>query len=195
MLDETSKEIFKQRLFNRQAGEQGRYDEDKIIMFVKFDDILSHIDLDSLGTKKNKNVRLNINGRDIKVLGNSLRLPSFYKIHAENKAKNQPMKCACCGRLAPDFLTLIQGKLGNGTLELLSYDYDKPLLFTHDHVKNRKSGGEDSLSNLQTLCVECNYIKSELYENRSMQNNFSHNSEYSLEGLQEIMFELLEGKL
>ena len=56
-------------------------------MFVKFDDILPHIELDNLGTKKNKNVRLNINGRDINVLGNSLRLPSFYKIYAENKAK------------------------------------------------------------------------------------------------------------
>lgn len=45
MLDETSKEIFKQRLFNRQAGEQGRYDEDKIIMFVKFDNILPRIEV------------------------------------------------------------------------------------------------------------------------------------------------------
>lgn len=40
------------------------------------------------------------------------------------------------------------------------------ILMTQDHIFPRSKGGKDDLNNLQTMCVECNLLKSDNVLNR-----------------------------
>lgn len=174
-----------------------RYSKENLITTVKFNEILPHINLDDMFKKSNKNKHIEVNGMVLKVLGKSLRLPSFYKIYVDSKQNNHPFQCACCGEKAPDHLSLVKGQGENGTLELISYCEDgRTILFTHDHIQNRKSGGSNTSDNVQLLCCECNSLKADVFENLDLIKKYFEGEKptYSLELLREVKKEIDENK-
>ena len=174
-----------------------RYSKENLITTIKFDEILPHINLDDMFKKSNKNKHIEVNGMVLKALGKSLRLPSFYKIYVDSKQNNHPFQCACCGEKAPDYLSLVKGQGENGTLELISYREDgRIVLFTHDHIQNRKSGGSNTSDNVQLLCCECNSLKADVFENLDLVNKYFEGEKpnYSLDKLRYVKKEIDENK-
>ncbi len=76
--------------------------------------------------------------------------------------------CACCG-LKASFFALERGsatKEGSRPhLNLWGVNADgEEVLFTQDHIRPLSRGGQDHLSNSQTMCGPCNWAKKDTYE-------------------------------
>jgi hypothetical protein len=134
----------------------------KVELGVVFDTISDfvethEIDLSNLAsihggtTSKNKR-RVEIHGVPVRVA--SLRLLTFFKTG---------IKCHCCGVSATHFAIERNPRPGinNSPFHLnLWGDVDNgEVLFTHDHIIAKANGGEDNLSNTQTMCLPCNMEK------------------------------------
>lgn len=79
--------------------------------------------------------------------------------------RNKGLQCAHCDRVGDHFNleyhTHAKGDNANPHLNLYSAD---GMLFTKDHILPKSKGGKDTLSNLQTMCFECNTLKGNSYE-------------------------------
>ncbi len=98
-------------------------------------------------------VRVGLNGQDISVSG--LRLQTF--------AKENGLVCSCCGLQASHFALERSLPLERVDmpfhLNLYGEKDGEEILFTHDHTLARCLGGENTLENTTTMCIECNQIK------------------------------------
>lgn len=107
--------------------------------------------LAQVGTKKF--LEIDICGNKIKVKLNSLRLKTF---------KNNP-KCRCCQREG----TLIGVDIAKGqekphfNLYCVEANGNK-ILMTKDHITPKSKGGKNVISNMQTMCTECNSRKKDM---------------------------------
>lgn len=73
------------------------------------------------------------------------------------------LKCAHCDRKG--FKFLLQAHTDKETPHLNLYSEDD-VLMTKDHIFPKSKGGKDHLSNLQTMCLECNLIKADSIEEK-----------------------------
>lgn len=90
--------------------------------------------------------------KPVNVRGKSRRLRTFLE---------KGVKCACCGREGQFFSVDRQKNAGDTRyhLNLWGVYNEQYLLFTHDHIVPRSAGGENKVSNCQTMCVDCNQAK------------------------------------
>ena len=77
----------------------------------------------------------------------SLRYMTFYQ---------KGTKCVCCGKEGTHFK--LCGKEGSERRHFNLYA-DDGTLFTKDHIVPKSKGGMDRVSNMQTMCVDCNVAK------------------------------------
>lgn len=97
--------------------------------------------------KKNR-TSINVDGFD--VYRESLRYATFYQ---------KGMICPCCGRRGAYFqLDAHNGDNDSKRRHFNLYSRDG-VLFTKDHILPKKLGGQDTIENLQPMCVECNKEK------------------------------------
>ena len=97
--------------------------------------------------KKNR-TSIEVDGFD--VYRESLRYAVFYQ---------KGMICPCCGRKGAYFkLDVHNGDYESKRRHFNLYSKDG-VLFTKDHILPKKLGGQDTIENLQPMCVECNKEK------------------------------------
>lgn len=111
---------------------------------VEFEEVFPKIvSLKENGRKKEK-----IRGELVNVY--SVRLNTF---------KHKGIKCAGCDLEAKYFALEKHADQEAYHLNLYAIKDDKEVLFTYDHIKARCLGGKDHLSNTQTMCGPCNWLK------------------------------------
>jgi hypothetical protein len=75
------------------------------------------------------------------------------------------LKCARCERVGSFFAFEVAEKSHPNTnwhLNLYSIDeYGQEMMMTMDHIHPKSKGGLNSLSNTQTLCSRCNFLKAD----------------------------------
>lgn len=86
------------------------------------------------------------------VYSRSLRYMTFYQ---------KGVKCACCGKEGAYFQ--LTGEPGTNRRHFNLYAEDGTLM-TKDHIIPRSKGGQDKISNMQTMCVDCNKAKGNQYD-------------------------------
>lgn len=96
---------------------------------------------------------------DFEVNTKSMRLKTF--VH-------KGTTCVCCG-LKASFFALERGaRTPEGSrphLNLWGVNSEgEEVLFTQDHIRPLAKGGQDHLSNSQTMCGPCNWAKKDTYE-------------------------------
>lgn len=98
----------------------------------------------------------NITVEGFNVYRHSLRYATFYQ---------KGVTCACCGRVGTHF-RLEADRNGDAadTRRHFNLYADDGVLMTKDHIRPRKWGGKDELSNLQTMCEPCNKAKGSQYD-------------------------------
>lgn len=103
----------------------------------------------------NKKSRTDIDVNGFKVYRESLRYATFYQ---------KGTKCACCGKEGAYF-KLEADENGEGFADRRHFNLyaEDGTLMTKDHIRPRKLGGKDVISNMQTMCVECNRAKGSKY--------------------------------
>lgn len=75
-------------------------------------------------------------------------------------ARNQ--KCVCCGLLGDRFVLQTQSKINDLDqlhFNLYGIENDEYVLMTIDHRIPVSIGGKNNLSNIETMCNNCNWIK------------------------------------
>ena len=74
------------------------------------------------------------------------------------------LKCSKCG-IEGVYFSLERGKSDkNGKFHFNLYaldEKDKKVLMTKDHIKPKSKGGNDTLDNLQPMCIKCNSEKAD----------------------------------
>jgi len=111
----------------------------------------------------------------IKVKGNTVMLPlpngelvTYFKGESAGKKRKRRIRkklrcfrnslaCANCGAIGTHF-QLEQVDSDGGTVRLALYTEDGKEM-TVDHIIPKGMGGRDTLSNVQTMCYKCNYLK------------------------------------
>lgn len=122
---------------------------------LTLDDVFPHI-AKHIDDYKKKRVQIN----EFSVNVQSLRLKTFY---------HTGLNCPCCENKGSFFAVERNTKSGGYHLNLYGIDdNNQEILFTHDHKLARGLGGEDLLSNTQTMCGPCNWSKGHL-ENKMCQ--------------------------
>ena len=95
------------------------------------------------------------------------KIPLVYN-NEEYKVRVMPRKfyvfrrnlsCVCCG-IKANTLMLELGKKNNSHLNLYAESNEELILMTLDHVHPKSKGGNNDMSNLQTMCTQCNTLKS-----------------------------------
>ena len=70
------------------------------------------------------------------------------------------LKCAKCGIVGSKFLLqTTPNQMHSAHFNLYAEKSGELILMTKDHIFPKSRGGSDSLSNLVTMCVECNIKK------------------------------------
>jgi 5-methylcytosine-specific restriction endonuclease McrA len=75
--------------------------------------------------------------------------------------KNSGIVCKHCG-VVGKFFAVERDKVGHSGWHLNLYainSYGDEVLMTADHIIPRSRGGDNDVSNLQTLCTKCNHAK------------------------------------
>lgn len=73
------------------------------------------------------------------------------------------LRCVTCG-VRGSFFALERSKGGSVHLNLYAIGGDgNERLMTRDHIKPKSKGGEEHLSNMQTMCSPCNQAKGDTY--------------------------------
>lgn len=95
----------------------------------------------------------NLGGYDLKF--SSHRIWTFYEMGIE---------CANCG-VSGDFFAVEKNHEGEERphLNLYARTSNGEILLTKDHIVPKSEGGDDHISNYQTLCKECNEEKGDSY--------------------------------
>jgi len=125
----------------------------KIITIGQFkaDDVLPYICSDKRGIRK----EYIVNNKSYIVKMNSPR----YKIFSQNA------KCIACGLKGELYLLERhrsvdpKWKYTSAHFNLYAIENDVLVLLTKDHIKSKSKGGLSSLTNYQTMCEICNYLK------------------------------------
>ena len=104
----------------------------------------------SKGQKNSENT-IQVDGYD--VYTHSLRYMTFYQ---------KGCKCVACGKEGTHF-TLDVGD-GKDTRRHFNLRAEDGTLMTKDHILPKSKGGRDHISNMQTMCVDCNKAKGNTYE-------------------------------
>lgn len=84
----------------------------------------------------------------------SLRYMTFYQ---------KGTKCVCCGKEGTHFKLT-----GEGERKHFNLYAEDGTLFTKDHIFPKSRGGVDCVSNLQTMCVDCNKAKGNRLEGQQL---------------------------
>ena len=105
--------------------------------------------LGNLAIRKEKNDII-VDGFNIKSI--SLRYKTFYQ---------KGIKCVCCGKRGTHFKLCGDKRSPNRRHFNLYADDDT--LMTKDHIIPKARGGADMVSNMQTMCVDCNREKGASY--------------------------------
>lgn len=106
------------------------------------------------GVSQSKTYRVDFDGYLANIA--SLRLKTFYQ---------KGICCIECGIKAEYFALekdYKNSKMEFYHLNLYGLKGDKEILFTHDHTHARSLGGEDKIENTETMCEECNSLKSKV---------------------------------
>lgn len=104
----------------------------------------------SKGQKNSENT-INVDGYD--VYTHSLRYMTFYQ---------KGCKCVACGKEGAYF-TLDESS-ETDTRRHFNLRAADGTLMTRDHILPKSKGGRDHISNMQTMCVDCNKAKGNTYE-------------------------------
>ena len=82
----------------------------------------------------------------------SLRYKMFYQ---------KGIKCACCGKEGTYFKLEIERGQDETTTNRRHFNLytDDGVLMTKDHIVPKSKGGQDTVSNMQPMCVHCNKAK------------------------------------
>lgn len=80
----------------------------------------------------------------------------FSRKHVLAELSKINTKCICCGAEGTKFM------LGRHTDNSLHWDLytDDDIALSLDHILPRANGGKDHISNIQIMCVRCNWFKS-----------------------------------
>lgn len=97
--------------------------------------------------KEKKSLGLVIDG--FKVNPISLRYQTFYQ---------KGLVCPICGKKAAYFSLCHCAKTPEDRRHFNLFAEDGTM-FTKDHINPKAKGGKDHISNLQTMCVNCNFEK------------------------------------
>lgn len=104
---------------------------------------------DVMFEKDKRKARVNIRGDYIK--GNSERYQTFF---------TKGISCAKCGITGKYFAKEKHGKDKHYHLNLYAIDENgEEVLMTKDHILPRSRGGKNNISNYQTMCTRCNFMK------------------------------------
>ena len=128
-----------------------------------FKEIKNHLDFSGRKRIKIKDFFVNVQ---------SLRLRTFFHTGVD---------CPCCDTKATFFA--VERNPGNKHFHLNLYGIDKnkeDVIFTHDHTLARALGGNDDLSNTQTMCGPCNWEKGK-HENTLRQEQLAQESNLVIE--------------
>jgi len=92
---------------------------------------------------------LNVDGADYKVPLNNIMFRTL--VHSGTE-------CKACGLVGSFFRLERMSHAPEGTayFNLYGYKNGTPVLFTRDHIIPRSKGGTNILSNMQTMCNDCN---------------------------------------
>lgn len=82
----------------------------------------------------------------------SLRYMTFYQ---------KSTKCVCCGKEGTHFKLCGEEATSRRHFNLYA---DDGTLMTKDHIMPKSKGGLNRVSNMQTMCVNCNKAKGNSYE-------------------------------
>lgn len=121
------------------------------------EEVFSMIGEDALNTphyskgQKNSENTIQVDGYD--VYTHSLRYMTFYQ---------KGCKCVACGKEGTHF-TLDVGD-GKDTRRHFNLRAEDGTLMTRDHILPKSKGGRDHISNMQTMCVDCNKAKGNTYD-------------------------------
>lgn len=124
------------------------------------DEVFSLIGEDVLNTphyskgQKNSENTIKVDGYD--VYTHSLRYMTFYQ---------KGCKCVACGKEGTHF-TLDQSS-ETDTRRHFNLRAEDGTLMTRDHIFPKSKGGRDHISNMQTMCVDCNKAKGNTYDGQT----------------------------
>ena len=105
-----------------------------------------------INKEKNKSKRVEFSGQQVKL--SSLRLLTFV-VHGT--------ECVDCGVKAAFFAMERHAIDENYHLNLWAIrENGQQVLMTHDHILARSLGGADSITNTQTMCMDCNFEKGKI---------------------------------
>lgn len=109
-----------------------------------YDEIISKI------SYENERIPFEVDGRIFNVKMGSQR----YFLFKKQKC------CAVCGIEGEKFVLETSDKKIPPHFNFYAIENGKDLLMTKDHIIPRSKGGEDNLTNYNTLCIICNNLKS-----------------------------------
>lgn len=121
------------------------------------DEVFALISKEALNTlhyskgQKNSENTIQVDGYD--VYTHSLRYMTFYQ---------KGCKCVACGKEGTHF-TLDQCS-ETDTRRHFNLRAEDGTLMTRDHILPKSKGGRDHISNMQTMCVDCNKAKGNTYD-------------------------------
>ena len=125
-----------------------RYSIEEVFALIG-EDVLNAPDY-SKGQKNSENT-IKVDGYD--VYTHSLRYMTFYQ---------KGCKCVACGKEGTHF-TLDPSSETN-TRRHFNLRAEDGTLMTRDHILPKSKGGRDHISNMQTMCVDCNKAKGNTYD-------------------------------
>lgn len=121
------------------------------------EEVFQMIGEDNLNTecynKSNKSVENQIEVDGYTVYTRSLRYMTFYQ---------KGLKCCVCGKEGTHF-TLDCSDGDNSMRRHFNLRADDGTLMTKDHIIPKSKGGRDHISNMQTMCCDCNTAKGATY--------------------------------
>lgn len=122
----------------------------------ELNDVWQLLGADALaGEYVSKSSKDSIEVEGFKVYRQSLRYKLFYQ---------KGTTCVCCGRIGTHFQLDADRQGGNvENRRHFNLYTDDGMLMTKDHIKPRRLGGEDTISNMQVMCKECNEAKGDKY--------------------------------
>ena len=114
----------------------------------------------------------------------SLRYMLFYQ---------KGTKCVCCGKEGTHFKLCGDETSSRRHFNLYA---DDGTLITKDHIIPKSKGGPDRVSNMQTMCVDCNKAKGNSCEGAQVEyivgRNKTHGKEISFRSLEKAAFHIAQ---
>lgn len=127
-----------------------RYTIDEIFALIG-EDVLNSPHY-SKGQKNSENT-IQVDGYD--VYTHSLRYMTFYQ---------KGCKCVACGKEGTHFT--LDKSSETDTRRHFNLRAEDGTLMTRDHILPKSKGGRDHISNMQTMCVDCNKAKGNTYDGK-----------------------------